>query len=441
MASDLLPTLPHSPELERFILDGLMYRPENFRDLDDLQATDFYGECHREVFSAMRRLREDGEAIDEGMLQQQLGEKWERCMGLVGGLGIDCRIWEPAGAVRHLRSLAVRRRAVQEGLRLAREAEVGEKPAEALRGHLTRLEGILAGVPGVTRWRSFETVVEECPLPYPGPGKRDILDPCLIHLEPAAMFGRGTLTLIVGRTGEGKSAYAIQVATANAREGHVCAIFSLEMPAAEVMYRILAAQVADYTSIRRGLLTDFERHHVEQERKRLRGLSLYVDDRERLSVDEVCAGIRELQRKEPELRFVVVDYLSLLELGGDAKERHDLKLGRVAKSLAVLSRELRLAVALVCQLGRGNDRENREPRLSDVAGSDEVAYHAYSAVSVWQPEGGQAWVRVLKNRGGARPRISVAFDGPRQTFFEVEPPVEAQTPVPKATSRRLPFPS
>lgn len=419
--------LPHSREVEIAVLSGLLYRPERFRELDELAATDFYLDTHRAIFQAMHRLADDGESIDEAMLEQRLGTEWERCMTTVASLGSFVFSWEPSGWIRELRTLAMRRKAIQEALRLVREATDGGDMALALGGHLARLGAVADGVPGVTRWKSFEEVVESSPLPVHEHASKDELDPTLLHLEPAGLFGRGTLTLVVARTGHGKSAFAIQVAAANARKGRVCGYFSLEMGGRELLFRMLSGVTATYTAIRRGLLTLFERQEAEAERKRLRSLPLFVDDRERLSIDELCSGVRALQRRERNLRLVVVDYLSLLDLPGTERDRHDLRLGTIAQRLAALSRSLDLSVILACQLGRGAEKGGGEPSLADIANSDAVAHPAYAVVSVWQPEGEQAWVRVLKNRGGPRPRVPVKFDGPHQTFEEMPMP-EPKTP-------------
>jgi replicative DNA helicase len=412
----LLP--PHSPELEQVILACLLDDLDRFRDLDDLQERDFYSDNNRAIYRALRGLYEDGEPSEFPLILARLGPDAERCTAPLGAAIGASRtyVWEPSAFMREMHLLRERRDAIAEASRLLREATEGRDFARCLRASVARLEVLAAELPGSgSSWRSAEEVAA---LELPDADERSygFLPPGLIHLEPACLYGRGTLTVVAGRSGHGKSAYALQVTEGAAKAGEVVAYFSLEMPARELLYRMLARQFLDYTTIRRGHLTPRERQVLAGVQQRIATLPLYVHDKEGITVGEVLARSRELKRKEPALRLVVVDYLSLLDLEPGRGESRDIPPGRAAKALADLSRELDLAVLLVHQYGRGADKER--PHLGHLADSDQIHRHAYSVVSIFNPEEGEAWIDVLKNRGGPKPSVRVLFDGPHQTFRE-----------------------
>lgn len=430
--------LPFHEEAERAVLGALLIFPERLRRIDELLPEHFYFERNRLLFSGILRLADDGEPVDPFTLQAHLGaERWEQVggHGYVAGLDVDL----PAGveALREwaglVREYASRRASILAALELARRAEQGQEFGLAMERHATRIESLRSAAPaGIDHWHELGAVMAEDDVLAPWTAGETLRQAAtgLPTIDRAGILGEGTLTLVVGRTGTGKSCLALQIARNSAIErGIPTGVISLEMNRAELLRRILAATArVNYTSLRRRDLADFQRYELRQQLARVQNAPLFIDDRESQSTGDVARQVRRLKTRHPDSFLFVVDYLSLLQLPGEGRERHDLRLGMASTALARLARELRIAMVLVCQLGRRGEQEKRSPVLTDISDSDAVARDAYAVLAIHRPYeerrpgilAQSGHVALLKHRGGEQAQAEIRFDGCWQSFREVD---------------------
>ena len=119
-----------------------------------------------------------------------------------------------------------------------------------------------------------------------------------------------TFTVLAGRSGRGKTAFALNLAVNLARSCRVLYL-SMEMPKKQIIDRI-AARIAhkDSISIRDGSLTAEEKADIQREFDILvgKGVQMVIDDCQQLTLDDLE---RKIIRWKPYVVFV--DHVGLMK--------------------------------------------------------------------------------------------------------------------------------
>lgn len=269
------------------------------------------------------------------------------------------------------------------------------------------------------------------------------LDAALGGLRP------GTLLIIAGRPGMGKSALGVSIAYNVAASGKHVAFASLEMSSAELATRVLArvAQL-DTSSIMRGDLTEDQFRAMHDTAAKLKQLPLSIDDTGGLSVGQL-AGRALRMKRQGKLDLLVVDYLQLMR--GSARRSNENRVQEVTEitnGLKALAKELEVPVVALSQLSRNvENRENKRPQLSDLRESGSIEQDADAVMFVFREEyylareqpsvddakffewqaafracEGRAEIIVAKNRQGATSTVNLAYHAPTTTFYDAPSP-------------------
>jgi replicative DNA helicase len=230
-------------------------------------------------------------------------------------------------------------------------------------------------------------------------------------------FCGGELIVLAARPGVGKTALAMQIAMCAAERGTVL-YFSLEMEQTELVERILAS-AADVNSrrLRMQRADDAEiRRIVEAADTEGATHDLYVDDAAGSSIQHIRATAKHLSAKGS-LRFVVVDYLGLIERV-DNRVKDWEHIADCTRALKKLAKELSIPVLVLSQLKR--EADNGEPRLSDLARSSSIEADADLVVFIHQSSETERSLMVAKNRHGDTGAFPVTWI-PNRTRFEDGP--------------------
>lgn len=133
--------------------------------------------------------------------------------------------------------------------------------------------------------------------------------------------------------------------------------------------------------------------------------TLFINDTPGLNLFKVMASIKSHKMRHPELNLVVIDHMGEIN-ESNTKESEENRLARISKSLRDLSKELNIAILMLCQLNRDMEKENREPRSSDLRGSGRIEEHADSIVMLYRDLQGKEQKSniikciITKNRNG-----------------------------------------
>lgn len=437
--------------LERAILGAILLDPAILHELQDLTTLDFASERNRLIYAAMLELAEDREPIDTLSIQARLGESQ---YAAIGGMAYLCALdldlpditatpmvaralRAHAAAARTVEASATFARKLSRGTGLHGDSGAGELSA-AIDRHIAELENLRAELPsGARSFVATEHSAQDGILDLAGRRPQAMLG--IPSLDRAGHLTVGTLTVIAGRPGEGKSALGLQAVGFSAiNRSWTAAYLSLEMSTTELLERMIASRArVDYEVVRSRGFNPEQRRASLYALAEIRRAPIHIDDKPGRSLGEFARDVRRLKRDHSDLRLCVVDQLSLMPHPGEARERSDRRIGMLCTGMVRIARELDIAIALLTQLNRGPQREERFPTLADLANSDEIGQHAHAVLAIHRPAtedepgtpGRMGAIGVLKHRGGRLFRVPVEFRGEYQTFVEVD---DSRDPEPQA---------
>ena len=194
----------------------------------------------------------------------------------------------------------------------------------------------------------------------------------------------GELIIIAARPGMGKSSCARQIAQHWAKDGRVI-IFSREMTVKQIAPLFAQSNTGvSWRDILNNKASHADMASFGDELKRIRSLSVDVYDRDRTLSHIVTRAKACAQIIKP--KAIVIDYLQRYDAQQDRGETRDMALGRFTMAMKDLAIELQLPVILLAQLGRSVERENREPRLSDLRESGNLEQDADRVIFLHAPD-------------------------------------------------------
>ncbi|MFK0524790.1 replicative DNA helicase [Paenibacillus illinoisensis] len=196
--------------------------------------------------------------------------------------------------------------------------------------------------------------------------------------EITGKWKKQTLNIVAARPSVGKTAFLLNNAVRNGKDGLTVAIFSLEMPDMQLYDRMIAAECnIDGHRVEKGELEDHEWEKYTLGLSELSQLDIYIDDRPGLSVQEIRSAVRKLKKKCPEL-IVFIDYLQLIKGGSkySSKNRNE-EVGFISSSLKQMARENDCPVVALAQLSRTvEQRQDKRPMMSDLRESGNIEQDA-----------------------------------------------------------------
>ena len=168
--------------------------------------------------------------------------------------------------------------------------------------------------------------------------------------------------------------------------GEGVAFFSLEMPAEQLMLRLLSTETSiPLQKLRIGDLTDDEWSNLSKSADKMAGRKLFVDDGGLATIHHVRSKLRKLKAKHPEITMAIIDYLQLMS--GDSSEGRQQVISEISRGLKQLARELQIPILALSQLNRGvESRDNKRPMLSDLRESGSIEQDADIVMFVYRDD-------------------------------------------------------
>ncbi|MGC6416195.1 MAG: replicative DNA helicase [Bradymonadia bacterium] len=230
----------------------------------------------------------------------------------------------------------------------------------------------------------------------------------------------GDLVILAGRPGMGKTAVALNMASNAARmKGCTVAVFSLEMPTAQLAARMLACEAeVNSRSMRTGHLVNQDIERLVAAVRRMNDWSVEIDDTAGATIMEVRSKCRRLasDRNLPPLGLIMIDYLQLMR-SPTARSREQ-EISEISRNLKGLAKELGVPVVALSQLNRGvESRPNKRPMMSDLRESGAIEQDADIIMFVYRDEyyhedsedKGLAELIVAKQRNGPLGTVKLKF--------------------------------
>jgi replicative DNA helicase len=195
-----------------------------------------------------------------------------------------------------------------------------------------------------------------------------------------------SLFLLEDMTVTHNTAFTLNLAQKALDDGKGVAIFSLEMPAEELMLRLLSAKTSiPLQSLKVGDMSDEEWSNLTRATDEIAQQKLFVDDDSVVNINQMRSKMRKLKMQHPEIALMIVDYLQLMN-GTGGKDRH-LEVSEISRGLKILARELNMPIIALSQLNRGvESRHDKRPMLSDIRESGSIEQDADIILFVYRDD-------------------------------------------------------
>ena len=239
----------------------------------------------------------------------------------------------------------------------------------------------------------------------------------------------GDLIVVAGRPSMGKTAFALNIAEHVALEPNInkpVAIFSMEMPGAQLAMRMLSAHGRiNMGRIRSGQIRDDEWPRLLSAEQLLGNAPIYINSMSRLNPLELRSMSRRFKRQHNDLGLIIIDYIQLMEDSASVENRVT-EVSKITRALKMLAMELEVPVIALSQLNRSVDkRDEKRPVMSDLRESGSIEQDADVILFVYRDEKynkdsadvGRAEIIIGKQRNGPVGTVKLTFLG-QFTRFE-----------------------
>jgi len=168
--------------------------------------------------------------------------------------------------------------------------------------------------------------------------------------------------------------------------GKGVAFFSLEMPAEQLMLRLLSIQTSiPLQKLRVGDMNDDQWASLNGAIDNMNTAKLFVDDQGSININQLRSKLRKLKNQHPEIEIAVIDYLQIMQGVGN-QDRH-LQVSEISRGLKMLARELNMPIVALSQLNRGlESRNDKRPMLSDIRESGSIEQDADIILFVYRDD-------------------------------------------------------
>lgn len=392
----------YSINIERAVLSSILFNPEELEDvLGVLKPKDFYLPAHKKIFEVMVKLHNDDMPIDEEFIRKRVDTKDVDDSILLEILSAN-PITNTLAYVREIKDGSVKRELASLATtikKVAIEEEMSANEAlDTIQGELYKISTDSA----TSELKDMQTVTGDT-LSYIEKMKKmgnkhligettgfEALD------RRTTGFNAGDLIIIAARPAMGKTALVLNMALKNVEQGKGVIFFSLEMPAEQLMLRMLAAKTSiPLQNLRKGDLDDQQWSNLSGAFDDLSTKKLFVDDGGSININQLRARVRKLAQNESNnIRLVIIDYLQLMQGTGN-KDRHQ-EVSDISRGLKMLAREMKIPIIALSQLNRGlENRPDKRPMLSDLRESGAIEQDADIIMFVYRDD-------VYKERDEAR---------------------------------------
>lgn len=435
--------LPHNIEAEKSLIGSVFWSYTSLQKVCEEVAKDvFYLDSHSKIFEVIQELYDNKKPVDANTVTAEIINK-----GYLSQIGGVEYLNNVINSVATGANVAYYIDVVLEKFTLRRMIEVAtniisnaNNPDIKVGEVVEDAEKNILGVSKSRKTGDFRTV-------------REVLDKAQSDLESLAKnkgrvtgltsglidldnltngFNPTQLVIVAARPAVGKTAFALNIACAAAKSTKKnIAIFSLEMPAEQLVMRMISSlgQV-DNKKLQTGKMENEDWRRVNEAISQLADTNIYFHDAGGVTASEIKAKCRRLSTIGEGLGLVVIDYLQLIDSSSKYSGSRQQEVSEISRSLKTMALELEVPVIALSQLSRSVEkREDKKPVLSDLRESGSIEQDAdivaaLHTVEVEAPADDNLPVPIqliiLKHRNGPIATIDMLFKKKTSTFLSIK---------------------
>jgi len=432
--------MPHHDEAERVLLGSMMLDSNNIPlVLEALKLESFYRKAHQLIFQAIVLLFERDDEVDPVLVSDELIKRNE--LQEVGGYefiddltqGIP-RTTNVSYYASIIKEKAMLRNLAKFGQTLI-DAAVGEDmgAAEMIAGAETSLFDLREGEQS-HGFQKFEPLLQESYKIIQERANQDglvgLTTGFLDFDRVTSGLQNGDLIIVAARPAMGKTSFCLNLALNSAlkADAHV-AIYSLEMPATQLVMRLIGSEArVGISQLRSGQLKEEEWGRMAQTVGALSNATLFIDDTGDSTVPKMRADLKRLDA-DVGIDLVVIDYLQLMSGSSlNAQQSRVQEVSAISRGLKILAKEINAPVIALSQLSRAAEqRADHRPQLSDLRESGSIEQDADMVCFLYREDYydeknktdepmenpdedfGLAELIIAKHRNGPTGKVNLAF--------------------------------
>jgi len=405
----------HSLEAEAAVLGSILVDETSILHvLDLINEDDFFSNAHKEVYSTILDIFNEGVPIDMVLLVSRLEDKNK--LTSIGGANYISRLASETVTSSHIVEYAqiIKKHSVSR--RIAYLADSDADP-RLLFPKLKKLEEELDIKKPTTLWEAFNKYEDEYNERKEWKGRTGI-PTGIDFIDENAPIEKDTLTVLAARSSVGKSALALSIAKKAASGQYNVMFISAEMAISRLLDRLLAMMTKiDASKFRKAQTDDgMEQAKIAIEKIRNHLTFFYLPYS---SSGDICRLVRKEHAKKP-IDLVVVDYLQYLRDSKGKSDNEATRVGRMTRNFKALSGQCNNSVLVLSQVNRqAAMEEGGRPKLHHLRDSGAIEQDADIVLILNRIERDSkiATLDIAKNRNGDADIDTNLYFSPKTTLF------------------------
>ena len=435
--------LPHNIEAEKALLGSVFWSYSSLQKVcEEVNSEVFYLDSHGKIFDVIKSLYQEKkpvevetvtlEIINRGLLLQIGGVEYLN--SVIESVATGANVGYYIDIVLEKFTL---RRMIEAATAIITSANGNDvKVGEALE----RAEKSILGISKLRKTSEFRTVQEvldkaqnDLETLAKNKGRVTGLTTGLVDLDNLTNgFSPTQLIIVAARPAVGKTAFALNIACAAAKSTKKnIAVFSLEMPAEQLIMRMISSlgQV-DNKKLQTGRLENEDWRRINEAISQLADTNIYFHDAGGVTASEIKAKCRRLSTQGEGLGLVIIDYLQLIDSSSKYSGSRQQEVSEISRSLKTMALELEVPVIALSQLSRSVEkREDKKPVLSDLRESGSIEQDADIVAALHAPNVEvpvddnlpvPIQLIILKHRNGPIATIDMLFKKKTSTFLSIK---------------------
>ena len=435
--------LPHNIEAEKALLGSVFWSYSSLQKVcEEINSEVFYLDSHSKIFDVIKSLYQEKkpvevetvtlEIINRGLLLQIGGVEYLN--SVIESVATGANVGYYIDIVLEKFTL---RRMIEAATAIITSANGADvKVGEALE----RAEKSILGISKLRKTSEFRTVQEvldkaqnDLETLAKNKGRVTGLTTGLVDLDNLTNgFSPTQLIIVAARPAVGKTAFALNIACAAAKSTKKnIAVFSLEMPAEQLIMRMISSlgQV-DNKKLQTGRLENEDWRRINEAISQLADTNIYFHDAGGVTASEIKAKCRRLSTQGEGLGLVIIDYLQLIDSSSKYSGSRQQEVSEISRSLKTMALELEVPVIALSQLSRSVEkREDKKPVLSDLRESGSIEQDADVVAALHAPNVEvpvddnlpvPIQLIILKHRNGPIATIDMLFKKKTSTFLSIK---------------------